>query len=168
MISAIEQDDLHALAGGAKYLRRVDAFLLAAGIVFGNAEEIEKNLLRLPAFGIFSAGVVEAIIMVIPCCNDRARLFQLDEAGLIAKQLVLGAHHVHVVRVGVDIVAEKDEHFRLRLHHRVPDWLRLVLLGTGTERNPRQRLLARAAAKVGCHDKQEQNKYGPKQGDRHC
>ncbi|MND07174.1 hypothetical protein D3C83_289850 [compost metagenome] len=65
--------------------------------------------MRFLSLRILGAGVISAIVVIVPGRDDRARLLDLDEPRLVTEQLVLGPHDVHVLCVGVDVVAEKDE-----------------------------------------------------------
>ena len=144
-VAGVEHDDLEPPPLGAEHPRVVDAGPPAARRVLGVAEEVEEDLLRLDLLGVVAAAVVDAEVVVVPGGEDRHRRAEGLEAGHGGEPGVLGAHHVHVLGVGVDVIAKGDESLRLHLDDRVPDRLRFVLLGTGAEGDPRQRRFVRHA-----------------------
>ena len=79
------------------------------------------------------AGIVLAVVMVVPGSEDEAVLLEALVTGLTAELLVFGAEFVHVRGVTVDVVPKEDEQVGVQLDDRVPDWLGVVLLGAGTE-----------------------------------
>ncbi len=84
--------------------------------------------------------------MIVSRRNDRTQLPSPLEAGLLIQHRVFGTQHIHFRTGTVGVVTEKHEQFRLTGHNRLPDWLRLILLGTGPKRNSRQREVIRRHA----------------------
>src|SRR6185312_1388276 len=143
VVARVEQDDLHAAAGRTEDRCRVDAFLSSPRIVRTGAEEVEEQLLRLILEREIAAGVVLAQVVIVPRRQDRAGGPQLLEARQLAERAVLfldyrWRHLASFIQVRVDVVAHEQEQLRLGRRDCVEDRHRLVLIGTGTEGNPRE------------------------------
>ena len=81
--------------------------------------------------------------MVIPGSQDRTRFQQTRESGIRCQLVIFRFHDRHVGGVGVDVVTEKDKHFRMLVGNGFEDRHRLVLLDAGTEHDPREGLECR-------------------------
>src|ERR1043166_2830150 len=128
-ITRVEQNHLHALVGWPEHRGVIHTLLCAARRILRDAEEIEEELLRFVLLRILGPAVVDAVIVVVPRRQDRARLLQLLPAWNGGELIVLLLHDLHVLRVAVDVVPERQVHVRLGGNDGFPDRLRLVLPG---------------------------------------
>ena len=139
VVSQVRQDHLHALAGRAEDIGRVNAVALAARRVGGLLPEVEEDFSRLFLHRVVAAGVVLSEVMVVPHRDHRGRRAQARNARNRRELRVLRGQDGHVARIAVDVVAEEDEEVILPGKHRVPDRLRLVDFGAGAECDALQR-----------------------------
>src|SRR5262249_36307517 len=138
----------------------IDALLLAAWGILGNAEEIEENLLRFNLVRPIAAGIVPTVIVVVPGGQERAGLQQFLIAGYGGELLITRTEFLHVLGVAINVVADEQEQIRLGGHHGLPDRLRPILVGTRTERNARKWRLSARRRRNASHDK-EQGRQAP-------
>ena len=74
--------------------------------------------------------------MVIPGGQYGTGLLELLVTWLSTELIPLGLENIQLPRVPVDVVADEQKHLWLLPHDRLPDRLRIVLLGTGAKRDP--------------------------------
>ena len=143
-VAQVEQDDLDPLALGADHLRVVDALLRAPRRVFGDAEEVEEQLLRSVLVRVLGPGVVLAEVVVVPGDEHRAGLGQSLPAREGSELLVLDLHRRHLVEagltldVGINVVAHRQVELGLEVGNLVEDREWLVLVGATRESDARQ------------------------------
>src|SRR5439155_16511426 len=102
-------------------------------------EEIEKRFLRRRLGAKLGAGIIGAVIVIIPSGQDWAGLHQFLKPWHGAELAVFLAQDFGVICVAVNVVAEKEEQVRPSIDNRFPDRLRPFLAGAGTERDSRER-----------------------------
>jgi len=98
-------------------------------------EKVMKDCCRLGLFGKLGPAVVYPVVVIVPDREDRAGFEQLSITGNGREHRVGGAHLVHVLGIGVDIVAEKYKEIGIPGDDRIPDRLFLFLIGTGSQRD---------------------------------
>lgn len=108
-VAGVEEDELDAFFIGSEDFGMVDAFGCAGRMVGGEVEDVLKNLLGFAALGILAAGVVEAVVVVIPGRKDGDDFREGGEIGLGEKFVVFRPEDLHVGGVAVDIVAHEEE-----------------------------------------------------------
>ena len=113
--------------------------------VFAVAPEVDKQPLRFHPFAVVRTGVVFAVIVVIPSCQDGAGLEQLLETGVSLQFGILGLHDLHISRVGVDIVSQHEHQLRLLGNNGLEQGDGTLFLNTRAEGDPLQRTLVSGA-----------------------
>ena len=120
----IRQQHLQATPTGAELDRVVDAVARTPQRIRRLTPEVAEDPLRDLLHGIFHAGVVLAVIVVVPGREHRHPVTQSSEAWLRRELRVLRREHGRVARVTVDVIAQKYEEIRVGGEHCLPDRLR--------------------------------------------
>jgi hypothetical protein len=120
-VAGVEDDELDDATGRAEAVGGVDAGAGAAGGIGGDVVEIEEVLLGFGAAHEVGAGVVGAVVMVVPGADDLGAFAQVGVGGEVFEQVVVVDHAVEgdtgaglgsgadgAGGVGVDGVAEPD------------------------------------------------------------
>ena len=129
----IRQQHLQATPTGAELDRVVDAVARTPQRIRRLTPEVAEDPLRDLLHGIVRAGIVLAVIVVIPGREHRHPVTQSSEARLRRELRVLRREHGGVARVTVDVVAQKYEQIRVGGEHRLPDRLRHRAFRAGAE-----------------------------------
>lgn len=96
-IAVVYEDDFDALPCGAEVVCAVDAFAMAARVVSWHGGEVECETLRDCFERIAGMRIVPAIVMVVPCSENRELLAKGGVAGLVELLLVFGCDHCGVL-----------------------------------------------------------------------
>ena len=107
--------------------------MAAARVVRGDSPEIQEKLGGLLFHWIFKTAIIDTVIVVIPCRNNRCRFAQFLKAGLSRQLSIFGAHHCHIFGVAIDIVAEENEQLWRETIDVRPDRLVLILMRARSE-----------------------------------
>ena len=131
--TGIEQNDLHAFALGSVNLGVVNPAALPQRGILRRFEKLHESVLGCLLALELLARIVLAVIVVIPCADDRTGLAQRGESRNGRKLFVAVAQLHRVRRVGINIVAGENEKLGLQSVDGLPDRLRTALVGAGAE-----------------------------------
>jgi hypothetical protein len=77
--------------------------------ILGNAPKVKKDFPGFLLLRVLLAGVVLAIVMIVPYGDHRHLSPQCLKLRLGSQHFVLGSEDVHVAGIAVDVVSQVDE-----------------------------------------------------------
>ncbi len=132
-VAGIEQDEAHRRGRGPQVIALIGPGVPAVGRIGGHVQKIEQQGAGGVAFGVFLAGVVGPVIVVVPGAEYGGAGGKIPVAGISAQGFVIGGHFGHVLRIGVDVIAHPDKGIRPESRDGGPERLRPVLPVTGAK-----------------------------------
>lgn len=128
--ACIQQNHLDASFRWAKRIGCVNSSVAQPPFAVGRlAPKIKKDFSGAVFGRVVTADVIEAVVVVIPGGDDRRRGAQALKAGLCGEQRIGATQFIHIGRIAVHVVAQKDEQVRRTRQDGIPDRLRFSLPG---------------------------------------